>query len=196
MYDKAGSVLRVETTIGNATDFKVLRPSHNNPKGKLGWKPMRKGTADLHRRAQISQRSNQNYLDALATVSDETPCSRLFDSVARPVVDNRRRFRAIRIGDPNDLAVLSAISRGEFATAGFRNRDLQRLLPAPTQDPAERRKRSSRIGRSLRLLQAHGIIHRVQKTHRYRLTRRGHLLAAALTATRAANLKQLIGEAA
>src|SRR5262249_13366319 len=33
-YDKAGSVLRVETTVGAATDFKVLRPAHDDPKGK------------------------------------------------------------------------------------------------------------------------------------------------------------------
>jgi hypothetical protein len=44
------------------------------------------------------------------------------------VIHNGRRSRAIRIGDPNDIALLKAVCRGEFATAEFRNRDLQRLL--------------------------------------------------------------------
>jgi hypothetical protein len=40
VYDKAGSVLRVETTIARTTDFKVLRPAHDQPDGKLQWRPL------------------------------------------------------------------------------------------------------------------------------------------------------------
>jgi hypothetical protein len=197
MYDKAGSVLRVETTVAETTDFKVLRPPHDDPEGKLAWRPLRKGVADLHRRAQVSQRSNDAYLDGLAAVEDTTPCSRLFDPVSRPVVDAGRRFRAMRLGDPNDLALLQAISRGEFATAGFRNRDLRRLLypSARHASPAELRRLCARISRRLRILRAHGIIRKIPKTHRYRLTERGQLLTAALFATREANLKQLLAKA-
>jgi hypothetical protein len=48
MYDKAGSVLRVETTLAEPKDFKVLRPRQNGPEDKLEWRPLRKGVADLH----------------------------------------------------------------------------------------------------------------------------------------------------
>jgi hypothetical protein len=69
MYDKAGCVLRIETTLGNVSDFKVLRPTNDtDPDAKLTWNKMRKGVADLHRRAELSQRSNDRYLDALAVV--------------------------------------------------------------------------------------------------------------------------------
>lgn len=196
MYDKAGSVLRVETTIARTTDFKVLRPPHDNPEGELAWKPLRKGVADLHRRARVSQRSNERYLDALAVVDDTTPCSRLFDAVSRPVIDDGRRFRALRLGDAEDLAILEAISRGEFATAGFRNRDLRGLLHAPPKTKDDDRRLSGKVSRQLRLLRAHGIIRKIPKTHRYQLTERGRLLTAALRATRDANLKQLLREAA
>ena len=198
MYDKAGSVLRVETTIARTTDFKVLRPPHDNPDGRLAWRPMRKGIADLHRRAEISQRSNERYLDALAVVDDTTPCSRLFDAVARPVLDDGRRFRAMRIGDPLDLGLLEAISRGEFATAGFRNRDIRQVLHLGSDAclPKERHRLAARISRLLRLLRAHGLIKKIQKTHRYQLTERGRLLTAAIRATRDANLKQLLNQAA
>jgi len=198
MYDKAGSVLRVETTIAKTADFKVLRPPPKNPEGKLEWRPLRKGVADLHRRAQVSQRSNESYLDALAVVEDTTPCSQLFDVVSRSVVDHGRRVRAMRLGDQDDLSLLQAISRGEFATAGFRNRDLRRLLhpTAANASPDEVRRLSARISRRLRLLRAHGLIRKVQKTHRYQLSSRGQLLTAALFAARDANIKQLIAKAA
>jgi len=199
MYDKAGSVLRVETTIAKTADFKVFRPKQDDPDGKLAWRPLRKGVADLHRRAKVvSQRSNDAYLDALATVEDTTPCSQLFDQVSRPVVDRGRRTRAMRLGDREDLALLEAISRGEFATAGFRNRDIRRLLhPASANaTPREIRRLAAKTSRRLRLLRAHGIIRKVPKTFRYRLTERGHLLTAALFATRTCNVKELLAKAA
>lgn len=198
MYDKAGSVLRVETTIGSTTDFKVLRPPHDEPTGKLAWKPLRKGVADLHRRAELSQRSNERYLDALAAVGDLSPCSCVFDTVARPVIDDGRRFRALRIGDPDELRLLQAVCRGEFATAGFRNRDLRRLIDPPSlaAPSDEQRRRAATITRRLRLLRAHGIIRKIFRTQRYLLTERGQLLTAALFATRDANIKQLTALAA
>jgi hypothetical protein len=198
MYDKAGSVLRVETTIGQPHDFKVFRPAHDEPNGKLEWKPLRKGVADLHRRAEVSQRSNERYLDALAAADDSTPCARLFDAVSRPVIHDGKRYRALRIGNLDDLSILQAIARGEFATAGFRNRDLRvRLYPLSSQAPAsERRRHSASISRRLRILRAHGLIRKVQKTHRYMLTKRGQLLTSALQATREATIKQLLETAA
>ena len=199
MYDKAGSVLRVETTIAQTAGFKVFRPRQDDPDGKLAWLPLRKGVADLHRRAKVvSQRSNDAYLDALATVEDTTPCSHLFDAVSRPVVNRGRRTRAMRLGDHEDLALLEAISRGEFATAGFRNRDIRRCLhPASANaTPRDIRRLAARTSRRIRLLRAHGIIHKVPKTFRYRLTERGHLLTAALFATRTCNVKELLAKAA
>lgn len=198
MYDKAGSILRVETTIARTNDFKVLRPPHDDPDGKLHWRPLRKGVADLHRRAEISQRSNERYLDALAAVDDTTPCAQLFDAVAKHVVDDGRRFRALRIGDADDLALLHAISRGEFATAGFRNREIRRHLysKASSATIAEQRRLSAKVGRKLRLLRAHGLVKKIPRTHRYQLTDSGRLLTTALRATRDANIQQLLRDAA
>jgi len=205
MYDKAGSLLRIETTIGNPKDFAVLRPRREDEGGErlspkrgaqLVWRNMRKSVADLHRRTVLSQRANERYLDALAVVEDTTPCSRIFDAVSRRVVDDGRHFRAVRLSDPADLALLEAISRGEFVIAGFRNHDLrQRLYVLPKTD-ADARRLSGKVSRLLRLLRAHGIIRKISQTHRYQLTERGRLLTAAVRATRDANIKQLLRDAA
>jgi hypothetical protein len=198
MYDKAASVLRVETTIGNTTDFKVFRPAHDDPDGPLDWRPLRKGVADLHRRAQVSQRSNDTYLDALAAVTDDTPAADIFDAVSRHTTYRGRRVRALRLGDSSDIALLQAISRGEFATSGFRNRDLRAILfpQRPTASDIEIRRLSARVSRLLRILRAHGVIKKIPKSHRYRLTSAGNLLTAALFAARAASVKELIANAA
>lgn len=196
MYDKGGCVLRVETTIANPRDFKVLRPRHDQPDGKLEWQPMRKGVADLHRRAQVSQQANDNYLDALAAVEEDTPIEKLFDDVSKPVTYSKRRVRALRLGDPQDIALLEAIARGEFATAGLRNRDLRSLLYPSSNEPKQVRRLSAKVSRLLRMLRAHGILRKVPKSHRYRLTNKGHLLTAALFAARKASIKKLLANAA
>lgn len=197
MYDKAGSVLRVETTIAQTHHFKVLRPLERVRRQPLAWQALRKGIADLHRRAEVSQRANERYLEALATIDETTPLHELLDQVARPVTSHGRRLRALRIGDPTDLALLQTLTRGEFATAGLRNRDLRGLLyPCTSTAAAHTRRLSARVSRQLRLLRAHGVIKKVPRTHRYHLTRRGHLLTAALFAARNASIQQLVGAVA
>jgi ribosomal protein S6E (S10) len=54
-YDKAGQLLRIETTINSARGFKVYRPREGDGEGRLDGRPMRKGIADLHRRTRVSQ---------------------------------------------------------------------------------------------------------------------------------------------
>ena len=106
--------------------------------------------------------------------------------------------RAMRVGDPRDFALLQAISRGEFATAGLRNRDLRYLLdPASRHAPAPHvRSCAAKISRQLRLLRAHGIIRKIPRSYRYTLTPIGHLVTAALFAARNATIKHLLADAA
>jgi hypothetical protein len=154
--------------------------------------------ADLHRRAGLAQRANERYLDALSVVDDTTPLHHLLDHVSQPTAYRGRRVRALRIGDPHDLALLKVVAGGEFATAGFRNRDLRRHLHPTTgsASPADIRRVAAKITRQLRLLRAHGVIQKISKTHRYKLSPKGQLLTAALFAAREATLTQLIGHAA
>lgn len=197
MYDKAGNVLRIETTIGETTDLKVFRPKQAGSPDDLQWLPLRKGVADLHRRAEVSGRSNTRYLDALATSQDTTPCFKIFDVVSRPVVDGKgRRVRALRLSDPDELKLLQAISRGEFAISGFRNRDIRRQLHGPDTSPEETRRLAAKTGRLLRILKAHGLLVKTPKTTRYRLSPLGHLLTSALFATRNADIHTLLKSAA
>src|SRR5262249_20714544 len=58
MYDKQGSVLRVETTINNTSDFRVYRRKEGDTRGPHKWHNLRKGVADMHRRAAVSQAAN------------------------------------------------------------------------------------------------------------------------------------------
>jgi hypothetical protein len=85
MYDKQGSVLRVETTINDVADFKTFRVPEGKPEAEKSWQRMRKGIADLPRRAETSQAANNRYLRALASVDDTTPLARLTARLCQPL---------------------------------------------------------------------------------------------------------------
>lgn len=181
LYDKEGSVLRPEVTLQDASGFKVFRPKEGDPAGPRAWRKLRRGIADLHRRAQISQAINQRYLDALACVDTSTPLGRLADQICRPVIWKGQRRRPLRPFSAADSALLKAVSRGEFSLHGLRNRDLQLLLyPDPPLSVQPRRRTSSRVSRQLRLLRAHGLLRKLPHTHRYLLTPKGRQISSAL----------------
>jgi hypothetical protein len=75
---------------------------------------------------------------------------------------------------------------------GLRNRDLQTLLfSKPTEDPIEKRRRSGQVTRKLRMLRAHGLIHKLPHTHRYMVSDKGRQVITALHAAREAHIEKL-----
>ena len=224
MYDK-GSVLRAETMLNRVNTFKVYRPLEGDPAGPKDWRSLRKGIADLHRRAEVSQAANERYLQALTAVHETTPLRQLAEPLCRPVLarysasppataaqantaqdaqaptaeariatrtTRPRRVRGLNPLAAQDAALLEAVSRHEFLINGLRNRDLRRVLYGP--DPAtalERRRQSAKVTRQLRLLRAHGLIHKVPKTHRYMVSEPGRKAITALLAARNASTDEL-----
>ena len=192
MYDKQGSVLRVETVINDPRDMKVYRTKEGDEDGEKSWQRLRKGVADIQRRAEISQAANERYVEALATVDDSRSLAELTEAVCEPVTWQGKRARALNPLASEDARLLQAVNRGEFAINGFRNRDLRNLLfTKPVKDEAEQRRQSAAITRKLRLLRAHGLIHKVAKTHRYQISPHGRDVINALLIARQAGIEKL-----
>lgn len=191
MYDKQGSVLRVETTINDPGDFQVYRASESDPLGPKSRRKMRKGVVELPARAQVSQAANRRYLEALAAVDSTTPLGRILDPLSKPVVSNGHRSRGLHplVGD--DACLAECLLKGEFALQGFRNRQVRVLLFGTTNDPAQLRRDSAKTGRLLRLFRDHHLIYRVQGTHRYHLTAYGRRTLPSLLSLRTTNAEKL-----
>jgi hypothetical protein len=197
MYDKQGSVLRVETTINEVRGFRVYRGTEAEP-DKKRWRHLRKGVADVHRRAQVSQACNQRYLAMLASVEQETKLGELLDPLCRRGNLNGQKVRGLRPFDEPDRRLLATIGRGEFMINGLRNRDLREHLYGKTNanDKKEQRRQAAAITRQLRILRGHGLINKVNRTHRYQLSEKGRQLVTALAGARVATTKDLIKLAA
>lgn len=191
MYDKQGSVLRIETTITDSRDLKVYRASETDPGGEKSWRILRKAVADLPRRAKISQAANTRYLTALAEAETSTPLGKIADLIRQPVYRDGRRYRGLQpLGGPDaDLAQI--LLRAEFTINGVRNRDIRALLHPGERSDQQRRRQSGQVTRLLRLFREHGLIYKVQGTHRYQLTAKGRRILPAFIAARNASTEHL-----
>jgi hypothetical protein len=175
MYDKDGTVLRIETVINNPREFFVHRPRLKQDGTKeVGWYPMSKGVVNLYRYAEVCQRANCNYLEALAVVNDLGVGQGELDRRCAPVYFQGRTRRGLQPLGCDDQALFKAALRGEHAVRGFRNGELAERLYGPNpQDPAERRRRCGRVSRRISLLRAHGLVAKVPRSRRYRVTGSG-----------------------
>jgi hypothetical protein len=191
MYDKQGSVLRIETTINDARDLRVYRAAESNPDGPKSWLRLRKGVADLPRRTQISQAANSRDLTALAAVDASKPLGQIADAIRQPVWRERRRFRGLQPLSGPDARMAAILLRGEFTVNGIRNRDIRQLLHPDTCSDQQRRRQSGQITRLLRLFAEHGLIRKIKGTHRYQLTSLGRRLLPAFIAARNASAEKL-----
>src|SRR5262249_6451617 len=193
LYDKQGQVLRVETTIHDASGLKVYRPVGDDPEGPLKWQELRKGVADLHRRCELSQAANERYLEAMAAVESPVPLGELSDPLCHRMVKDGRRYRALNPLGEEDARLLEFVGRGEQLITGVRNRDLRQCrYGEPSKGAARHRRQSGRVSRLLALLRAHGLIQKISKTHRYQVTARGREPIAAILAARAAGVEKLV----
>jgi hypothetical protein len=192
MYDKQGSVLRIETTINNPERFRVRRGVTRKGQLEVAWVPMRKSVADIARRVDICRAANERYLEALGVGGESSPTRHFLDPVSRRVTRDGRTYRALRPIEREEARLFSVLLGSDFALQGFRNRPLrERLFPeGPTDDDA-RRKASGRVTRLLRLLRAHKLIRKVPGTFYYRITSRGHHVMTTALKLREIDLSQL-----
>jgi hypothetical protein len=192
VYDKGGSILRVETTINNPAAYRSYRCSETEPEGEKQWRTMRRGVADMYRRAEVSQAANDRYAEALAALDTTTPLGQLAAAVCRPVTKDGKRYRALHPFAAEDRALLEAISDGKSASGGFCNRDLaSRLYPAKSADKATKGRIASKVSYRLRILRAHGLIRKSPGQRRYHMTTQGRQIVTALLQVQHTTLQQL-----
>lgn len=198
MYDKSGSILRIETTINDPRLFKVFRAAHDDPARAPSWQRLRKGVSDLHRRCQISDACNQRYADTLASAQVGDTLKQVVGAACNRVHRHGKHYRPLNPWRDDDFQLLGFLGQGQWAINGFRNRDLREHLfpPAATADAATARRLSARATRLIRLLRAHGLIKKVARENRYYLTTHGHAFATALLTASATDLQTLTQPAA
>lgn len=170
-YDKAGQVLRIETTINAAREFQTYRED-------LGrWSAVRKGLADFYRLAQIAHRTNHRYLNALATLDLLPAPGQDLLRLQYPTVRRGQRIPGLRVLTDETLALFGGLTAGQVHLRGLTNANLrQRIHGQPHRDPHEERRRAAKITRQLARLRDHGLVRKLLHTRRWVPTPTGQKL--------------------
>lgn len=176
MYDKFGLVLRVETVINSPREFRVRRTRMRNGKPTKVWCPMNKGVANLGSYQSVCRASNDRYLNALAVVEDPTPAYQQVADLTESKVHQGRRYAGFNPGRKADIHLFRAVLSGEHELRGFRNSDIRHQLHSITRDKVQDRRQANAVSRQLRRLHVRGLIAKIPRTHRWRVTERGRSL--------------------
>lgn len=172
MYDK-GNNLRIEVTINNPKDFKILKMKENNKTGEITetkeWVPMGKSIANLYRYVEISKSITKRYMEALPEINtDEVPISEI-EKISSPITVNNKKYTGFNILSKDTLKLLSIISSGEYLINGFSNKNIRNRF----FEFEITRKEINKLTRLLAKLKAHGIIKKVARKNKYYLTTNG-----------------------
>jgi hypothetical protein len=163
-YHKEGQALRTETTINNTRDFYIGKSLLNLP-------ALRK----------IGFQANRRVLEVQTITHDSILAEETLQQLQRPRIVEGQRVSALRLADPTVQALWNAVLMYDLLPAGFSNRQLRAHLAQLLGRPEESLTQGH-MSYHLRRLRLHGLIHRIPRTHRYRLTNFG--LRAALFCTR------------
>lgn len=175
MYDKFGRLLRVETVINHPYGFLIRRHGVRKGKKDMGWFPMTKGVTGLWRYAQVARSANHRYLTALSVANDPAPAQQLLHRCTRRLKRDQRSYRGFNPAAREDLALFKALLQGQHHLHGFRNAAVRAALyPAASPDKPTQRRLAARVHRALKRLHVRGLIARIPRSRRWRVTTDGH----------------------
>jgi hypothetical protein len=171
MYDKAGIVLRIETTANDVAFFKHHRKVEHRD-GPPTWQraSVQKTIYSLTDLREILLGCNRRYLDHLSALDDFSAGTRALGRVTKPREVAGKTVKGVNFFVPDDKALLHALQDPRVNIAGIRRGELAPNLGMLSP---------GRLSRQLRRLQVLGVIKRVQGTYRYYLTKLGRAATAA-----------------
>jgi hypothetical protein len=154
-YHKEGRALRTETTINDTRDFDIGKRLSN-----------------LAALRQVGFQANRRLLHVQTISQDCAVGEDAFRQVNEPVVVHGQRASALRFADQAVQALFSALLVFRLLPRGFSNRDLRDHW-APLVGRTTQSMTQGQMSYHLRRLRLHGLIERLPRTHRYRVTDSG-----------------------
>jgi hypothetical protein len=177
MYDKFGTILRVETVINSAKEFWVYRTQyHRDGTSSVGYYPMTKGVASLVDYQEQALACNRRYLDALAVVDDPVPAYQDLRPLTEPKVVDGRSYAGFNPARRDDVRLFKAVLDGDHIARGFRNADIREPLFGTSPKRSQQRRASAAVGRLLKRLHVRHLVAKIPRTRRWRVTEHGRNL--------------------
>lgn len=178
MYDK-GNNLRIEVTINNPKDFKVMKDKETIQNKEIikekVWTPMGKSISNLYRYVEISKSIIKRYIEALPNINLNKPTLSEVKNISNKIEVNNKIITGFNLLNNETLKVLQVISNGKYLINGFTNKSIRKEI---FDDES-----SYIINKTTRLLyklKVHGVIKKVTRKNKYYLTTNGRNLISSI----------------
>jgi len=192
MYDKATTVLRIETVINDPYQFKVRRSGTKAGRQVTAWFPLCKSVAYLYRYAEVAAAANRRYLDALAPVPQPRQIREQLHELTHTVEHNGRGYGGFNPAAAETIALFLEVMKGEYILGRFRNGLVAEALYGHSDDPLQRRRDAARAARRIRKLHLRGYVARIPRTRAWVVTPKGYAVLGACVRAYHDDIPQLI----
>jgi len=172
MYDKYNN-LRIEVTINNPRDFKILKDkekiiNHKEIVSTKEWVPMGKSIVNLYRYSGISTEIIKRFINALPEINDTKVAVKEIKSISEKKEVNNRFYSGFNILNKETITIFQVIASGDFIIKGFTNKSIRNRIYNNIDS-----KIINKVTRLLSKLKVHGIIKKIHKRNKYYLTSKG-----------------------
>ena len=164
IYDKFGSILRIEVTSNNVSEMRVFRPVQKRDGTTVSkMAPVKKSIYSLFDLIGLFKKACYRYLETISSFDDPSDGLKKLNSAVETVEENNRKYRGLNFFAETDKKILLAVANPKFFD-GMRNKHLRALLPGFS---------SNKISRLFKNLKLRGLLEKVRGTFSYRLTSLG-----------------------
>lgn len=174
MYNKVGSVLRIEVTFNNVSEFKVYREVHQRD-GQTVTKltNMKKSIYSLEHIVRIGKAAINRYLDFLSKMENNIDGVKELRQLTERKTENNKNYKGFNPLNKNDSIIFQTMLNGAFIANGFTNKNLKSSLSHKLK---EQNWNTSKVSRLIKRLRIFGLLNKVHKRYRYFLTEKGRLI--------------------
>ena len=176
MYDKGFSI-RIETTINDPREFKILKDvekiiNHKELVTEKKWLPMGKSIANLYRYAEVCKAINMRYINALPIPAEKEKAIKKLEAVSNRKEVNNRIYTGFNLFNKDDIKLFNILADASLIINGFDNKILRSRYFKDEEDFNSQKIRN-KTTRLIDKLRKHGIIKKVGSASKYYITESG-----------------------
>jgi len=174
MYNKSGNVLRIEITINNVSEIKVIREvQQRDGQTVIKLAPMKKSIYSL---AQVLFFCNcviKRYLDFLSKLLNTSKGINELRQMTERITEKDKNYKGFNPLHREDSIIFEELVNGGSFINGFTNKQLRVCLSERLEVG---KWTTSKVSRLLKRLRVFGLVHKISKSYKYILTEKGRLL--------------------
>ncbi|MBU0561124.1 MAG: hypothetical protein KKG93_16330 [Bacteroidetes bacterium] len=174
IYNKAGSLLRIEVTFNNISELKVIREVHQK-NGEVVKKltNMKRSIYSIEHIIRFAKAAINRYTDFLSKMDNNDRGFKELRQLTERKTENGNNYKGFNPLHKDDFLLFQELLNGGFIANGVTNKTF-RVAISKSADKLNWN--SSKVGRYFKRLRVFGLLRKVNNSYKYFLTEKGRMI--------------------